>query len=198
MWHLVGFSYPHYICAVLPSVAHSSPYPLSIVYVTVIWYLWSVVHWGFQCLNVRQPRLVGLNWILYFWQVYRCEFVYSSYNRPFSIIMLTTMKTPWWWHVWRVIACRRNGKRVKNTSVNVKLIIQTNHLTIHGAYSIEIVGRKLSTEDNSKWNIFFDISLYWTFCGLGNHTFWISLIGKVALLVTFFFSMDGGCDWIVL
>jgi hypothetical protein len=153
-----------------------------------------VGHWGFQCLNVREPRLVGLNWILYFGQVYHCEFVHSSYNGPFRIIMPTSTKTPWWWYVWCGVACWRNDNVWEIHSVNIKLILQTNHHTLH---SIKIVRRKFSSDDNSKWNIFFDISLYWTFCDLESHTFWISLVGKVALLVTYFFSMDEASDWVV-
>ena len=167
------------------------------MYVTLVWYLWSVGHWGFRCLNVREPRLVGLNLILYFGQVYCCEFVHSSYNGPIRIIVLTTTKTPCWWHMWCGVACWRNDNVWKIHSVDVKLIVQTNHHMMHGAYSIKIVHRKFSTEDNSKWNIFFDILLYWTFCDLGSHTFWISLIGRVALPMTFFFRMDGASDGIV-
>jgi len=167
------------------------------VYVTLVWYLWSVGLWGFQCLNVMEPRLVGLNLVLYFGQVCWCESVHSSYNGPFRVSMLTATKTLWWWLVWCGVACRRNDNVWKIRSVNVKLILQTNRHTMHGAYSIKIIGRTFSTEDNSKWNIFFDTLLYLTFCDLRIHTFWISLIGKVALLVTFFFSVDGASDWIV-
>jgi hypothetical protein len=71
--------------------------------------------------------------------------------------------------------------------MNVKLVLQTTHHMMHNTYSIEIVSRKFATKDNPQCNIYFDILLYCTFCDLGSHTYWISLIGKVVLLVNFFF-----------
>jgi len=37
-------------------------------------------------------------------QVYHFEFIHL-YHRPFDSIMITTMKTSWWWHVWCAGTC---------------------------------------------------------------------------------------------
>ena len=65
-----------------------------------------------------------LNWILECVQVYHCEFIHV-YNGPFDSIMITTMKTAWWWHVWCAKTCWRTKNVWRIHLVHVKLVLQT-------------------------------------------------------------------------
>jgi len=56
--------------------------------------------------------------------VYHCEFIHV-YRGPFDSIMITTVKTSWWWHMWCAGTCCRTGTVWRIHLVHVKLVLQT-------------------------------------------------------------------------
>ena len=52
--------------------------------------------------------------------------------------MITTSKTPWWWHVRCAETCCRIDNVCRTCSVNMKLVLQTDYHMVHGTYNVKI------------------------------------------------------------
>ena len=53
------------------------------------------------------------------------------HNGPFDSAMITTKKTPWWWHVRCAETCWRTDNMWRINLVNGKLVLQTELITEH-------------------------------------------------------------------
>jgi hypothetical protein len=78
-----------------------------------------------------------------FVQVCPCECIPLSHNRPFESIMITTTKTPWWWHVWCAETCCRIDTVWRIPLVQVHLALQTTRQKTFGMYGIRNVAQSV-------------------------------------------------------
>jgi hypothetical protein len=84
-----------------------------------------------------------------FVQVCHCQCTPLSHNGPSESIMITTTKTPWWWHVWCAETCCRIDTVWRIPSVLVQLALQSTHQKMFSTYGVRNVAWSVTFSSSS-------------------------------------------------